>query len=396
MNPKQLMNISDQYTASTYSRLPVVIVKGSGCKLWDSDGKEYLDFVGGLAVCNLGHCHPNVVKAIKEQADTLIHVSNLYYTEPQTKLAKLLVENSFADKVFFCNSGAEANEAAIKLTRKYTKEKKEDKKFEIITMTNSFHGRTMATITATGQNKFHKGFEPLLQGFRYVPFNDLKAAEEAINYSTCALMVEPIQGEGGVNCPSDDYLKGLREICDNFGLLLIFDEVQVGIGRTGTLFAYEGYDVQPDIITLAKGLAGGLPIGAMLAREEIAKSFSPGSHASTFGGNPVVSASALATINTILDNGILENCINVGGYLFEKLNKLKRKYHFIKDLKGKGLIIGMELEFNGGNIVKECLNRGLLINCTMDRTLRFLPPLIVTKLEVDAMVRILYDVFSAL
>ncbi|MBI4620179.1 MAG: aspartate aminotransferase family protein [Desulfobacterales bacterium] len=396
MIPNQLMNLSDQYIASTYSRLPVVIVKGSGCKLWDSEGKEYLDFVGGLAVCNLGHCHPNVVKAIKEQADTLIHVSNLYYTEPQTNLAKLLVENSFADRVFFCNSGAEANEAAIKLARKYAKEKRGHERFEIITMVNSFHGRTIATITATGQEKFRNGFEPLLPGFKYTEFNDLEAIEEAIDDATCAVMVEPIQGEGGVNCPSDNYLKGLRKICDGHDLLLIFDEVQVGIGRTGTLFAYEGYDVEPDIITLAKGLAGGLPIGAMLAREEIAKSFSPGSHASTFGGNPVVAASALATINTILDNGVLGNCIEVGNYLSQKLNELKQKYPFVKDLKGKGLILGMELGFDGGDVVKECLKRGLLINCTMGKTLRFLPPLIATKGEVDIMVRILDDVFSRL
>ena len=261
-------------------------------------------------------------------------------------------------------------------------------------MVNSFHGRTIATITATGQEKFRNGFEPLLPGFKYTEFNDLEAIEEAIDGATCAVMVEPIQGEGGVNCPSDNYLKGLRKICDGHGLLLIFDEVQVGIGRTGTLFAYEGYDVEPDIMTLAKGLAGGLPIGAMLAREEIARSFSPGSHASTFGGNPVVAASALATINTILDNGVLGNCIEVGNYLSQKLNELKQKYPFVKDLKGKGLIFGMELGFDGGDTVKQCLKKGLLINCTMGKTLRFLPPLIVTKREVDTMVSILDDVFS--
>lgn len=394
MNTDQLKNLSDQYIASTYSRFPVVIVKGYGCKVWDSEGKEYLDFVGGLAVCNLGHCHPNIVRAIKEQAERLIHVSNLYYTEPQAKLAKLLTENSFADRVFFCNSGAEANEAAIKLARKYARERRGHGRFEIITMINSFHGRTMAAITATGQEKFHKGFEPLLPGFKYVPFNDLEAVEEAIDGSTCAVMIEPIQGEGGVNCPSDSYLKDLREICDKHGLLLIFDEVQVGIGRTGTLFAYEGYDVQPDIITLAKGLAGGLPVGAMLAKEEIVRSFSPGSHASTFGGNPVVAASALATLNTILNDGTLKNCVEVGNYLFEELNRLKQEYSFIKDLRGKGLLLGMELEFDGGDIVKGCLEKGVLINCTMGTTLRFLPPLIVTQGEVDTMIQLLDDVFS--
>jgi predicted acetylornithine/succinylornithine family transaminase len=396
MEKNRTMNLSDKYIASTYSRLPIVITKGNGCRVWDSDGKEYLDFVGGLAVCNLGHCHPNIVEAIKEQSNRLIHVSNLYYTEPQAELAKLLIENSFADKVFFCNSGAEANEAAIKLARKYTKEKGKDDQPEIITMTNSFHGRTMATITATGQEKFHKGFEPLLPGFTYVPFNDIQAIEKAIDRKTCAILVEPIQGEGGVNCPSDNYLKGLRKICDNHGILLIFDEVQVGLGRTGTLFAYEGYGVKPDIMTLAKGLAGGVPIGAMLARKEVVESFSPGSHASTFGGNPVVTASALATINTILKNGILQNCIEVGEYFFKKLTQLKRQYPFIKEVRGKGLIIGMELEFDGGDIVKECMDRGVLINCTMGKTLRFLPPLIVTKGEVDKVIRVLDDMFSGI
>ena len=394
MNTNQLMNLSDQNIASTYSRFPIVIVRGDGCIVWDSDNREYLDFVGGLAVCNLGHCHPNIVKAIKEQVERLIHVSNLYYTEPQTKLAGLLTKKSFADRVFFCNSGAEANEAAIKLARKYGREDKGNERFEIITMTNSFHGRTMATITATGQEKFHKGFEPLLPGFIYVPYNDVEAVKNTIGKTTCAIMVEPIQGEGGVNCPSDSYLKELREICDKHGLLLIFDEVQVGIGRTGTLFAYESYGVQPDIITLAKALAGGLPIGAMLAREEVAGSFTPGSHASTFGGNPVVTAAALATINTILNDGVLRNCIEVGGYFFHELDKLRGKYPFIKELRGKGLIVGIELEFDGGDIVKRCLERGVLINCTMGKILRFLPPLTVTKAEVDTMVSVLDDSFS--
>jgi len=394
MSENQVKELSDKYVFSTYSRFPVLMVKGHGCILWDSDGKKYLDFVGGLAVCILGHCHPNIVEAIREQAQRLIHVSNLYYTEPQAKLAKLLADKSFADRIFFCNSGAEANEAAIKLARKYAKEKGCRERFKIITMTNSFHGRTMATISATGQEKIQKGFEPLLPGFTYVAFNDLEALNKAIDGSTCAVMIEPIQGEGGVNCPSGRYLKDLRNVCDTHGLLLIFDEVQVGMGRTGTLFAYEGYDVQPDIMTLAKGLAGGLPIGAMLAKEDIAASLSSGSHASTFGGNPVATAAALATINTILDDRVLENCIEVGGYLFQKLGRLREKYPFIKDLRGKGLIVGMELEFDGGGIVTKCLERGILINCTMGKTLRFLPPLIVTKGEVDIMVRVLEDVFS--
>ena len=390
----QNINLSERYITATYSRFPIAIVKGHGSRVWDSQGKEYLDFVGGLAVCNLGHCHPSVVQAIKDQAEKLLHVSNLYYTEPQTRLAELLVKNSFADRVFFCNSGAEANEAAIKLARKFSKEKIGDDKFEIITMNKSFHGRTIATITATGQEKFHKGFEPLLPGFRYVPFDDLDALEKAINESTCAVMIEPIQGEGGVNCPSDHYLRDIRETCDKHGLLLIFDEVQVGMGRTGTLFAYEGFGVEPDIMTLAKALEGGLPIGAMLAREEVAGSFTPGSHASTFGGNPVVTASAVATVNTILNNGILGNCIEVGGYLLQGLRALQNKYPFIRDVRGKGLIAGMELEMDGGDIVRKCIEKGLLINCTMGNTLRFLPPLTVTKGEVDTMTGILDEIFS--
>ena len=397
MNKKDIyqhINLSDQYIAHTYSRLPVTIVRGDGCRVWDPQGKEYIDFVGGLAVCNLGHCHPTVVKAIKEQAEKLLHVSNLYYTEPQTRLAELLIENSFADKVFFCNSGAEANEAAIKLARKYNKETKGNERFEIITMTNSFHGRTIATITATGQEKFHRGFEPLLPGFKYVPFNDVESLDRAIDKSTCAVMVEPIQGEGGVNCPVDNYLVDVRKICDKHGLLLILDEVQVGMGRTGTLFAYEGYGIEPDIMTLAKALAGGLPIGAMLSKEEIARSFTPGSHASTFGGNPVVTASALATVKTILNNGVLDNCVEVGGYLFHEFSKLKKKYPFVKDLRGKGLIVGMELAFNGGDVVRQCIDRGVLINCTMGNTLRFLPPLTVTQGDVDIVLTILDEIFG--
>lgn len=388
-----LISEAEKYIFSTYNRFPIVLVKGKGTRVWDKDGKEYLDFVSGLAVCNLGHCHPRVVEAIETQAKSLLHVSNLYYTKPQIELARLLVENSFADKVFFCNSGAEANEGAIKLTRKYMRDKNEDR-FEIITLENSFHGRTLATITATGQDKFKKGFEPLVPGFRQVPFNNLDAISKAVNEKTAAIMVEPIQGEGGVNCPSDNYLKELRALCNEKKLLLIFDEVQVGLGRTGKLFAYEHYEITPDIMTLAKSLAGGLPIGALLAREEIAKSFTPGTHASTFGGNPLVTAAAIAAFTTLNDPKLLENCRKMGDYFQGKLNRLKEKFPMIiREVRGKGLIIGMELTIPGADIVNRCLGKGVLINCVQNNVLRFLPPLIVTQTEIDQVVKILEEIF---
>lgn len=378
----------------TYNRFPIAITKGKGCRVWDADGKEYLDFVAGLAVCNLGHCHPKIVKAIQGQADKLIHISNLYHIGPQAELAELLCKNSFADKAFFCNSGAEANEAAIKLTRKYFKDKGENR-FQIITMEKSFHGRTMATLAATGQKKFQAGFEPLLEKFIYVPFNNVSAVANAITPQTAAVMVEPIQGEGGVNVPSDNYLKELKALCKEKGLLLIFDEVQVGMGRTGKLFAYEHYGVPPDIMTLAKGLAGGVAIGAMLATDEVAKSFVPGTHASTFGGNPLATAAGIAAIKAVLEEGILKNCQKVGEYLLEKLAVLKPEYPFIKEVRGKGLIIGMELSIPGAAIVKACMEKGLLINCTSDTILRFIPPLIVTEKDVDEMMEVLRKQLSA-
>jgi len=388
LSTQEIINLTSKYIANTYNRFPIAITKGKGCRVWDADGKEYLDFVAGLAVCNLGHCHPKVVKAIQEQAEKLIHISNLYHIEPQAQLAELLCKNSFADKAFFCNSGAEANEAAIKLTRKYFKDKGENR-FQIITMEKSFHGRTMATLAATGQKKFQQGFEPLLEKFIYVPFNDIKAVANAITPQTAAVMIEPIQGEGGVNIPSETYLKELKVLCREKGLLLIFDEVQVGMGRTGKLFAYEHYGVTPDIMTLAKGLAGGVAIGSMLATDEVAKSFVPGTHASTFGGNPLATAAGIAAIKAVLEEGMLENCQTVGKYLLEKLNKLKTEYPFIKEVRGKGLIIGMELTIPGADIVRNCMEKGLLINCTSDTILRFIPPLVATEKDVDEMMGIL-------
>jgi len=389
MTNKEIANKTDNYVAGTYGRYPIAIVKGKGTKLWDADGKEYLDFVSGLAVCNLGHCHDRVTKAIKDQAEKLVHVSNLYHIPEQSQLAELLVENSFADKVFFCNSGAEANEAAIKLARRYSYDNFGTGRHEIITMTRSFHGRTMATITATGQEKFSKGFEPLLPGFKHVPFNDLKALEEAIDNSTCAVMVEPIQGEGGVNVPSEDYFKGVRDLCDKNNILLILDEVQSGMGRTGKLFAYEHYGIEPDIMSLAKGIAGGMAMGAMLAKDNIAKSFVPGTHASTFGGNPLASAAAIAALETTLKEGILDNCTAMGKVLKSELLKLKEKYSFIKEVRGKGLIYGMELNVEGGEIVSKALSKGLMMNCAAGTVLRFLPPLIIKEEEIKEMISVL-------
>lgn len=396
MSTKELIELSSKYLCNTYNRYPIVFSKGKGCKLWDVEGKEYLDFVAGLAVVNLGHCHPNVVNAIKEQAERLIHVSNYYHNEPMIELARLLCESSFAEKVFFCNSGAEANEAAIKLARKYAKENLGSGKFEIITMLKSFHGRTMATITATGQERFHKGFEPLLEGFKYVPYNDLEAVKNAISEKTCAVMIEPVQGEGGVNVPSKEYIHELRRLCDEKGILLIFDEVQTGIGRTGKLFAYEHFGSEPDIMSLAKGLANGVPIGAMLTKDKFAGAFVPGAHASTFGGNPLAAAAAIAVLKTIEKEKVLENCQVIGGYLVNRLKELQKGFDFINDVRGMGLLIGMELSFDAGDIVKKCIDKGLLINYTNGNVLRFIPPLIVTENEVDILVNTLDEIFMGI
>ena len=395
MDSKTLMELSQKYVANTYNRYALVLVRGKGTRLWDAEDREYLDFVSGLAVCNLGHCHPKVVKAIQEQAEKLIHVSNFYYIEPQIRLSALLCEHSFADKVFFCNSGAEANEGAIKLARKYAKDKMEGDRYEIITMERSFHGRTLATLTATGQEKFHKGYAPLVPGFKYVPFNDVDAIRKAIDSKTCAILVEPIQGEGGVNCPSEGYLKALRDLCDKNKMLLIFDEVQVGMGRTGKLFAYEHDGVEPDILTLAKSLAGGVPIGALLIKQGVDEGFKPGDHASTFGGNPLATAAGVAALTAILEEGMLENCQKVGAYFYLKLLQFKEKFPFIREVRGKGLILGMELKMEGGSIVLEMMKKGILINCTMGNVLRFLPPLIVTEKEVDQVVQALEEVFKS-
>ena len=389
MTGEELIREGQHVLVNTYARLPILLKRGKGIQVWDSTGKEYLDFVGGIAVCNLGHCHPKVAHALEEQSRELVHCSNLYYIGPQIELAQRLCEHSFGERVFFCNSGTEANEAAIKLARKYG-----EGRYEIITMENSFHGRTMGSLSATGQKKFHKGFEPLLPGFRYVPFDDLKAVEGAIGPQTCAVMVEPIQAEGGVILPSATYLKGLRELCDQTGIVLIYDEVQVGMGRTGTLFAYQHWDAPPHIMTLAKSLANGVPIGAMVATEEVAGAFSPGDHAATFGGNPLATRVGCVVIDTLLGDGILDNCQEMGAYLVKGLLDLKKRYAFIQDVRGMGLIIGAELAFEGKEIVERCLERGFLINCTAGTVLRFLPPLIVTRKEIDQLLTTLDEIFS--
>jgi len=389
MTTEELIALSKNYIMGTYRRFPIVLTKGKGVRVWDSNGKEYLDFVAGIAVCSLGHSHPVVVEAIKRQVETLMHVSNLYYIEPQINFARRLVENSFADKVFFCNSGAEANEGAIKLARKYAFENMAPGCCELITMNDSFHGRTLATITATGQKKFQVGFEPLPEGFKYVPYNDLEALAAAVTDRTCGVLLEPIQGEGGIRIPDDDYLRKVRALCDDKGILMILDEVQVGMGRTGRLFACEHDGVKPDIMTLAKALGNGFPMGAVLATDRVAAAFVPGSHASTFGGNPLAMAAGLAVLETMLKDGFLENCRRLGKYFLESLENLKIKYPFVEEVRGRGLILGMELTFEGADIVRSCMEKGLLINCTNGNVLRFVPPLIITESDVDKAVEIL-------
>lgn len=385
---------SERVIMKTYGRYPIVPVRGSGCELWDADGKRYLDFLAGVAVNNLGHCHPRVVKAIQEQAAILIHCSNYYQIPQQIELAELLCGQSFADQAFFCNSGAEANEAAIKLARKYSRETFGPERYRIITAAESFHGRTMATVSATGQEKVQRFFDPLLHGFAHVPFNDLEALKAAVTAETCAIMLEPIQGEGGINVPSLEYMRGVRQLCDQHNLLLIFDEVQTGLGRTGKLFAHEHFGVTPDIMTLAKALAGGAPIGTMLARAKVAAAFTPGTHGSTFGGNPLMTAAALAAVRTLLDDGLLDQALNRGAYLTAKLNQLQQRYPFVLEVRGIGLMIGMGLSIPGGDIVKTGHERGVLLNCTHDTVLRFVPPLTVTEAQIDEMIGILDGIFA--
>lgn len=396
---ENIKELEQKYIINTYGRDPEetpLFVKGQGSYLWDEKGNSYLDMVSGLAVNILGHCPPSVVEALQEQSEKLFHCSNLFYTAPQVELAQLLVENSFADKVFFCNSGAEANEAAIKLARKYAKLFVDEKRYEIITALKSFHGRTMATITATGQPKFHHGFEPMVPGFKYAPFNDLEAFASLVGDHTCAILVEPVQGEGGVHVGTEEFIQGLRELCNEKNLVLIFDEVQCGMGRTGKFLAAEHYGVQSDITTLAKGLGGGVPIGAMMAVEEIARAFSPGDHASTFGGNPLACAAAAAVMKEVLQKDFLVHVDRKSQYFINELQGLKKKFPFIKEVRGKGLMIALEIEGDGREVLKDCLKKGLVVNCIGGNILRFLPPLNITGSEIKFSLDVLEGTLSKL
>ncbi|MGE4357024.1 MAG: aspartate aminotransferase family protein [Candidatus Omnitrophota bacterium] len=387
MKTEEVIKLYDDYVMNTYTRMPISLAKGKGSRLWDLEQKEYLDFFPGWGVSGLGHSHPKIVCALKDQAKKLIHVSNNYYHHLQARLAKKIVELSFPGKVFFCNSGAEANEAAFKLARIYGG----GKRFEIIAFENSFHGRTLATIAATGQRKYQKGFEPLPSGFVHVPFNDIKAVKNALSDKTVAVIIELIQGEGGINVADFDFVNELYRLCKEKDVLLIVDEVQTGMGRTGKLFCFQHYGIIPDIMTLAKSLGGGLPIGATVARKEIADCFKPGMHASTFGGSPVVCKTALAVFETIEKEKLLDNCKEKGNYLKEKLTALKEKFDFIREVRGMGLMLAVELTRPGKPVVEECIKRGLLINCTQEYVLRIMPAINVRKKEIDKAVRILEE-----
>ena len=383
-----------KYFMPVFSRYPLVLSHGEGPYVFDTDGKKYLDFLAGIAVNILGHAHPTLVKAVCEQAGKLIHCSNLYYTEPQVLLIEKIAKLSNLDKVFIANSGAEANEGAMKLARKYGKMQGGDK-FEIVTAEHSFHGRTLATLTATGQPKYQEGYEPLPGGFRYVPFNDKKALASAVSARTCAVMIEPVQGEGGIHVPIDGYLQYAREICDKYGALLIFDEIQSGMGRTGTFLACQGYGVKADIVTLAKGLAGGVPIGAFMATEKVAAAFAPGDHGSTFGGNPLACAAALAVLEVLEKENLSANAVTMGNYLMSQLAGLKKKYPaLIREVRGKGLMVGAELSKPGREVVDRCLKQGTIINCTAGNVLRFVPPLNIERNHVDEVIAILDDVLA--
>jgi len=390
MTTQETIELFNKYVIANYGRVPRVIVKAEGCYMYDADGNEILDMFPGWAVSGIGHCHPKVVEAIVNQASQLLHVDNTFYSEPQGRLAKLLSERAFGGKCFFCNSGAEANEAALKLARLYTAKEK----YKFITAEGSFHGRTFATVTATAQPKYHEGFLPLLPGFVYVPFNDTKALEEAFTDEVAAVMVEPIQGEGGINIATSEYLCAIRELCDKNGAVMILDEVQTGIGRTGKWFAYQHFDVEPDIITMAKTLGGGVAIGAMIAKPEIAAVLVPGKHASTFGGNALACAAAVAVIEAIEQESLLQNANELGKYAMQKLEELKTKHSIIDHVRGIGLMIGVQLKKPGAKIVDKCLEKGLRINCTHETVIRFMPPMIVTKEQIDKAVTILDEALS--
>lgn len=390
MTTQETIELFDKHVIANYGRLARVIIRGEGCYLYDADGNEILDMFPGWAVSGLGHCHPKVVEALRRQAGELLHIDNTFYSEPQGQLAKLLSERGFGGKCFFCNSGAEANEAALKLARLHTA----SEKYKFITAEGSFHGRTFATVTATAQPKYHEGFLPLLPGFSYIPFNDIGALEAAFSDEVAAVMVEPIQGEGGINVATAEFLEAIRRLCDENGALMILDEVQTGIGRTGKWFGYQHYDVEPDIITMAKALGGGTAIGAMMAKEDVAASLVPGKHASTFGGNCLACAAGVAVIEAIEEDGLLEHAVEIGEYAQQKLRDLQQKHSAIDSVRGVGLMIGVQLTRPGSEIVDRCLEKGLRINCTSGTVLRFMPAMIATKEQIDKAVEILDGAMS--
>jgi acetylornithine/N-succinyldiaminopimelate aminotransferase len=394
MNNDTNKQMGMEYVMNTYSRLDIALVKGKGSYVWDADGKKYLDMVSGIAVNNVGHCHPQVVKAVQRQAEQLMHCSNLYWNEPQVQLAKMIVDNSCGKKVFFCNSGAEANEAAIKLARKWSYDKYGEGRYEIITAEKSFHGRTLAALTATGQTQYQKGFAPLPAGFKYVPYNDLAALKNAITEKTCAILLEPVQGEGGVYSATKDYLTGVKRLCQENDLLLIFDEVQTGLGRTGKLFAYQHSEVQPDVFTLAKGLGGGLPIGALVARGVAADVLGPGQHAATFGGNPLSTAAALATLTVLIENKLSQQAAEKGQYIIEKLQLMQKETPLIKEVRGLGLMLGIELSIEGKTIQDYCQEQGLLINFVHNHILRLIPPLNIAYEDIDKALAIIEEALT--
>lgn len=396
MSNQNAVDRGNKVLVGNYGRYPIGFVNGNGCTLVDEEGKEYKDFLAGIAVCALGHCHPKVTEAIAEQAGRLIHTSNLYYTEPATKLAELLVANSFAEKVFFCNSGAEANEAALKLARIHAAEGK----YSVISLGGSFHGRTMATLAATGQPKFHEDFKPMPDGYKYVDFGDIEKLEAAIDETTCAIICEPLQGEGGVRPLEKEYMQAIRKLCDDNGLLLIFDEIQTGVARTGTLFAYQQFGIEPDIMSLAKGLGSGMPIGAILTRNEIAAAFTPGTHGSTFGGNPVSCAAAIATLDVVLEAAFIPQMNEVADYLTAELEKITSEFpKLLSHVRGMGLLKGIVTTEEGckigAEVVSKMLDEGYLINFAAGVALRFAPPLIVTKEECDGLIVALREVLSS-
>jgi acetylornithine/N-succinyldiaminopimelate aminotransferase len=388
MTTSEVIKLFDKYVIANYNRLPKVIERGQGCYIYDADGNKILDMFPGWAVSGIGHCHPKVVKAIQKQAEILLHMDNTFCTELQGRLAQMLAERAFGGKSFFCNSGAEANEAAMKLARIYTAKGK----YKFITAFGSFHGRTFAAMTATAQPKKHAGFEPMLPGFVYVPFNDIDALQKAFTDDVAAVMIEPIQGEGGINVATQEYMTAIRRLCDKNQAVMILDEVQTGIGRTGKWFGYQHFNVEPDIITMAKALGGGVAIGAMMAKPNIAASFVPGTHASTFGGNCIACAAGIAVIEAIEEENLLENAAKTGQYAMDKLNQLKTKHNIIDHVRGKGLMIGIQLKKPGAEIVSKCLDAGLRINCTQETVLRFMPPMNVTAKQIDEAVKILDNV----